>query len=184
PLPGATGVDTFNYTIADGNGGFDSASVTVNVTDAIAPIIQGVRLTYGSGASAVVDLASLNRNTLPWANITKFQFVFSEDVSVDPSALALVGSNVGSLTLTFGYDPATRTATWTPLTALPIDQFTLRLSGALVKDAALNPLGSNWAKAFAVLPGDFDGNGVVDDADLAGIQASFTLPGKTVNRWA
>jgi hypothetical protein len=45
-------------------------------------------------------------------------------------------------------------------------------------------LGANWAKAFAVLPGDFDGNGVVDDADLAGIQASFTLPGKTVNRWA
>jgi hypothetical protein len=53
-----------------------------------------------------------------------------------------------------------------------------------VTDGSANPLTADWAKAFAVLPGDFDGNGVVDDADLAGIQANFTLPGKSLNRWA
>ena len=128
--------------------------------------------------------ASLNRITLPWANVTRFQFTFSEDVAVDPAALTLVGGESGSLTLNFSYDPATRTATWSRPSGLPIDQYILRLSGSMITDGSTNTVAADWAKSFAVLPGDFDGNGVVDDIDLAGIQANFSAPGKVLNRWA
>jgi hypothetical protein len=141
-------------------------------------------VTYGSSSSAVVDLGSLTRTVLPWANITKFQFKFSEGVTVDPAALTLVGGTLGNVALAFTYDAATRTATWTSAVALGIDRYTMQLDATKVTDASNNPMAVNWAKAFAVLPGDFDGNGIVDDIDFAGIQGNFSTPGKTVNRFA
>ncbi|HKB02974.1 MAG TPA: S8 family serine peptidase, partial [Gemmataceae bacterium] len=184
PRPGAVGIDTFSYTLVDAAGATDTAVVTVNVTDAVGPEIQSIRIVSGTGGSAVSDFASLGRSVLPWANITKFEMVFSEGVAVDPAALALTGSMGGNVPLTFGYDAATRTATWTTATALGIDRYTLRLNAGGVLDLNGNALASGWAKAFAVLPGDFDGSGVVDDADFAGIQANFSRPGAPVNRYA
>jgi VCBS repeat-containing protein len=182
PLPGAVGNDTFNYTVSDGNGGFDTGTVTVNVTDAIDPVVQGVKLTYGTGTTSVIDLASLTRSTLPWANISKFQFTFSENVNVTQPALTLTGGD--GATLNFNYNAATRTATWSRTTGLPIDQYSLQLAAASVTDMSGNSLTANWAKSFAVLPGDFDGNGVVEDVDLTGIQANFSQPGRILNRFA
>jgi len=182
PLPGAVGTDTFNYTVSDGNGGFDTGMVTVNVTDAITPVVQSVKLTYGTSTTAVIDLASLNQNTLPWASISKFQVTFSENVNVNPLALTLTGGDGAALN--FSYNAATRTATWSRATGLPIDQYSLRLDGSLVADVNGNAMAGIWAKSFAVLPGDFDGNGVVDDVDLAGIQANFSQPGRILNRFA
>jgi subtilisin-like proprotein convertase family protein len=184
PRPGAVGVDTFSYTLVDAAGTTDTAVVTVNVTDTIGPEIQSVRIVSGTGGTAVADFASLGRSVLSWANITKFEMVFSEGVTVDPTALTLTGSMGGNVPLTLSYDAATRTATWTTAAALGIDRYTLQLSAAGVQDLNGNALASGWAKAFAVLPGDFDGSGFVDDADLAGIQANFSRPGLPVNRYA
>jgi hypothetical protein len=184
PMPGATGTDSFSYTLVDAAGATDSATVTVNVTDAIGPEIRSVRIVSGTGGTAVSDFASLGRSVLSWANITKFEIVFSEGVTVDPAALTLTGGLGGNVPLTLSYDAATRTATWTTAAALGIDRYTLRLSAAGVQDGSGNALSSDWAKAFAVLPGDFDGSGVVDDTDFAGIQANFSRPGLPVSRWA
>ncbi|MBO0699046.1 MAG: tandem-95 repeat protein, partial [Zavarzinella sp.] len=181
PLPGATGIDAFSYTAVDSAGVAATATVTVNVTDTVAPEIQSVHVRYGTG---VADLAALGRSVLSWANVARFDFVFSEGVTVDPGALTLTGELGGDVALNFNFNPATRTATWTSPTALAIDRYTLRLSAGGAVDAWGNPLGGDWAKAFAVLPGDFDGNGFVDNADLTGIGKSFSRPGRPVNRWA
>jgi hypothetical protein len=181
PLPGAAGTDAFSYTIVDAAGATSTATVTVGVTDAVAPVVQSVHAAYGTGGA---DFVSLGRSVLSWANITRFEFVFSEGVTVDPAALTLTGELGGTVPLTFGFNPATRTATWTTTAGLAIDRYTLRLSGAGVLDGSGNRLSGDWARAFAVLPGDFDGNGIVDDADMAGIQKNFSRPGVPVNRWA
>jgi hypothetical protein len=46
PIPGFTGVDTFSYAIDDGNGGIDSATVSVVVAQEVAstpetPTLEG-----------------------------------------------------------------------------------------------------------------------------------------------
>src|SRR5262245_18289619 len=178
--PGASGPDSFNYTVSDGKGGLDTATVTLAVTDSTPPRVTAVRLHFGPAGRSVIDLRSLNRNILPWANITGIDFVFSEDVTVALGDLSLTGAQGGPVTLGFSYNPASRTASWTAAGGLPIDRYTLRLSAAAIVDQGGNPLAANWARTFAVLPGDVDGNGIVDDKDLKRIKRSYTKPGKPV----
>jgi subtilisin-like proprotein convertase family protein len=182
--PGATGTDTFTYTVSDGHGGTDTGTVTLNVIDGIAPRVTAVRLHYGSGSPSVIDLRSLSRSVLPWANVTSVEFVFSEDVQVAAGDFTLTGVLGGSYALDFAYDPVAHTAVWSRATGLPIDRFTLRLSAAAIQDRAGNPLAADWARTFAILPGDLDGNGMVDDKDLAAIKRSYTRPGRPVARFA
>jgi hypothetical protein len=177
----------FNYTIVDAGGATATATVSVTVTDAVAPEVQAVKVRYGAGASAVHDLGGLNRSVLPWSNVTAFSFTFDERVTVNPSALSLTDGAGAAVGLNFAYDPATRTATWTVAAGpLPIGRYSLRLDAAGVTDqsATPNPIAADWAKAFAVLPGDYDGNGLVDDTDLSAIRANFTRAGVPVNRLA
>ena len=68
------------------------------------------------------------------------------------------------------HDPATRTATFTlagPLTTP--GRLSVQVLASGVADMAANPLAKNWGKTVGILPGDFDGNGVVTDADVKAI---------------
>src|SRR4029077_9339749 len=47
PRPGTTGPDTFSYTVSDGQGHTDVGTVTINITDTVAPKLQAIRLYYG-----------------------------------------------------------------------------------------------------------------------------------------
>jgi hypothetical protein len=173
PRPGTTGADSFNYTVSDGHGHTDIATVSITITDTVAPRLAGVRLFYGSTRYA--NLASLGRAILPWENITRIEVAFNEAVTVGAGDLTLAGIG-GNYGLTFaGFDPVRRTAAWTLAAPLGADRLTLRLAGS-VADAAGNPLGSDWARTFGLLPGDFDGNGLVDNRDVAGVRAWLGRP--------
>jgi murein DD-endopeptidase MepM/ murein hydrolase activator NlpD len=161
------GSDAFTYTVTDGHGGVASGSVAITVVDTIAPRIQAVRLYYGPAAYA--DASSLARGVLPWERLHRVAIVFSEGVIVNPAALAITGLG-GSIPTTFSYDAATRTATWTPTVSVSDGRFTLRLAAAGVADASGNVLAADWARTIGLLAGDYDGNGVVTDADLRAIR--------------
>lgn len=186
----ANGKATFTYT---GNGGagvdeivatfVNSQNQTVssapatrtweaNSLDTTPPTVTEVRAYYGDAAhpNLYVNLLDpANDRILPWLNIKKVAFVFSEDVDVDSGALALTGVNVANYALTWGgYDSGTRTATWTLASPIGIDRLTMTLDGDDVADLAGNKLagdgnaaGTDFVKGAKVLPGDFDASGVV-----------------------
>jgi hypothetical protein len=177
------GADSFNYTISDGLGGTTTGTVSINVIDNVAPTIKSVKL--HNGPKVYAEALSMPRAVLPWEQITAVSVTFSEGVTVQASALTLTNIKDGAVVPTsFSYNSATRTATWTPLVALGNGRFSIRLTAADVVDGSGNLMKSNWVRAFGLLTGDFDGNGLVDDRDLAGIRSRFTKPGVAYNAYA
>ena len=85
---------------------------------------------------------------------------------------------------TFAYDAATRTATWTPLDAIVDGRTTIRLSATGVVDTSGNKVAKDWVRAFGLLAGDFDGNGIVNKTDLKAIKKRFTKPKVALARLA
>jgi subtilisin-like proprotein convertase family protein len=186
PTPGYQGPDVFTYTASDGKGGSDTGSVTLAVTDATPPKIVGVRARYGPGGSRTLDLATLSRGALPWDSVSRIEITFSEAVALAGSALTLTGPG-GDVPLTFTLSADGRTGIWTVLGAgLTAGRYTVRLSAAGVTDLSpnANPLARDYARTFAVLPGDFDGNGVVNAKDVSGIKKKFTTNPAKVSLWA
>ena len=53
-----------------------------------------------------------------------------------------------------------------------------------MEDASGNLLSSNWSRAFGLLAGDFDGNGIVNKSDLKAIKKRFTKPKVALARLA
>ncbi len=147
-----------------------TTTVGLNVAVA-APSVAAVLVQYGS---KTVPLTNITRD-LPWVNISAIQLVFTANVVVTQADLALTGVNVPTYAIAgFGYNAATRTATWTLASPLGADQLTLTLNGVSpsgVHDSNGNYLqGGNFVFHFSVLPGDFNGDGVVDSRDLVGIR--------------
>jgi Dockerin type I domain len=66
----------------------------------------------------------------------------------------------------FNYNAATFTATWTLSAPLPLDRLTFKLDGttaAGIKDLTSgNLIGQDVMRTFGILPGDLNGNGLVD----------------------
>ena len=186
PVSGYQGADGFTYTVSDGKGGIDTASVTVAVTDAVPPKVVSVRARYGTGATRTVDLAALTRGTLPWDTLSRIEITFSEAVAIVGDPLTLTGPT-GPVGLTFTLSADGRTGVWTvPGGGLPAGRYTMRLSAAAVTDLSpnANPLARDFARTFAVLPGDFDGNGVVNAKDVTGIKKKFSTNPAKVSLWA
>ena len=167
PKPGASGPDSFTYVVTDQRGHTDTATVSLNLTDVTAPKVTAVRLGFGNRQA---NLFGLTRSVLPWTGITTVSVVFSEDVVVNPTALT-IGVTGGDLPTTFTYDAATRTGTWTLASAFTgIGRMTLRLAAAGVADLSGNGLARDWSRTIGILPGDFDGNRVVNDADIRALK--------------
>ncbi len=87
PPPDFTGPATINYTISDGNGGTDSASVAVTVTNVNDPPV------------AVDDTATVNEDSSNNSiNVT------SNDTDVDGDNLSVSAASTGTGSVTFGGD--------------------------------------------------------------------------------
>ena len=164
--------------VTDNRGNKDTGEVQVTITDSLAPTVKNIRVHYGP--TRYIDLPT-TRSVLPWAGITKISVVFSENIQSGPlaGALTLTSFNGSNLPLTFdSFDASTRTATWNLSSAIGIDRVSLKLDRTDVLDIQGNVLAKDAGRNFVVLPGDFDGNGVVNDVDLKAIKSRIGKPTK------
>ncbi|HVK07939.1 MAG TPA: Ig-like domain-containing protein [Gemmataceae bacterium] len=181
PNAGYQGPDSFTYTVIDGRGGSETALVSVNVTDTTRPTLPAVRIGFGSTTQ---NVTTVTRGVLPWSGVRRFEFVFSEGVTVSPSALTLTGP-AGAVPLSFTAPGANRTAVWTVAgPALGNGRYSLRLNAGLVSDLNGNQMARDYTRSFGLLIGDFDGSGRVTALDVTAIRKNvLTDPTKT-NRFA
>ena len=139
-----------------------------------------------AGAQQLVDLG--------WGNVDQVRITFNEPVDVGSSDLTLSGAGGAAYAISgFSYDPSSETATWTLAAPLPQGGIQLDLSG--VTDALGLALDGEWtdgASGFPsgngisggdflfhlnVLPGDANGDGAVDFADLVALARHYGQPG-------
>lgn len=126
PAAGFSGTATFGYSINDGWGGSDSATVTITVTNA-APVVgtTGTALTYveNSGAVAIdqaLTLSDANDSSLTGATVQILGYVAGEDVLSVTSGGGITASwsaATGTLTLSgvatvAGYQSVLRAVTY------------------------------------------------------------------------
>src|SRR5262249_25239237 len=138
---------------------------------------------YGSQSMSLLGLS----RDLPFSAITAIDVLFSDDVAVSQSNLALTGVNVTSYSFgNFHYNPATHDATWTLPTALGVDLLMLALDGtgpAGVHAANTRiALQNNLKLGFAVLPGDYNGDGAVTVQDAVPV-LNQTAAGTPYSVW-
>lgn len=130
------------------------------------PKVVDVRAESGSRS---ISLLGLDRD-LPFSTINAMDIIFSDDVSVDLGELSLTGVNVPTyIPSQFNYNPAGAEATWRLPSPLDVDRLMMALDGASFAGDPTNGV-NHFELGFAVLPGDFDGNGTVDPQDLMGVR--------------
>lgn len=174
-------VDTFDYSVSDGQGGTSVGTVSVTILDVTPPKIQAVRLYYGP--NDFIDASAVSHSIMAWDRLYKVAVVFSEEVIVNPNAMTFSRHGLAVPTA-FAWDLATRTATWTPVDPIVDGRTTIRLSATGVEDTSGNLLTKDWVRSFGLLAGDFDGNGIVNQADLKAIKKRFTKPKVALARLA
>ena len=147
--------------------------VPVNGTLTVHPKVLDVIVLYGSRSMSIENLT----RDLPFSDISAIEVLFSDNVTATGSS-ATLKSSTSSGTLykmgTFGYNSSSDEATWTLPSALGIDKYLLSLDSTLAAavDHTINIMGTtSWN--FSVLPGDFDGDGIVGTADLTGVHSQM-----------
>ncbi len=151
------------------------------------PKVIDIQVHYGT---QTMSLLHLNRD-LPFVNITALDVSFSDNVSAFAGSLMLKSTtplgHVYGLS-GFNYDPLSHDATWTLPGALGIDRLLASLDNSLgaAVDTSIKILGARtWN--FAVLPGDYDGDGIVTISDALAIRnqtPGFLAAGTIPSGWA
>lgn len=158
-----------NYPITVAQGTLSAANYAFALTGAtlvVQPKVLDVRVDYGSKSMSLLGL----KRDLPFANIQAIDVLFSDNVSVDQSALSLVGLNIPRYQFgRWSYNPSTHDATWTLSAPLAADRLLLSLAGATYAGDATIAVNS-LTTTLAALPGDFNGDGVVNSQDLVGVR--------------
>jgi hypothetical protein len=134
-----------------------------------APTVVAFDVLFGAQSYNVVGSS---RTTLPW-QITGITAVFSEAITSGGSG-SLSGVSASAFT-----GLGTNALTW-DFSALSNADYSLVLAGTGISalsgaDGALNG-GSNFTQGLNVLFGDFNGDGKVDGADVAGVIAAESQP--------
>lgn len=154
---------------APGAAGSLSANKTI-VIDTVAPTVVAYKVLFGSSS---YNLIGSGRTRLPWT-IAGIQVTFSKTIPTADMA-SLTGLSVSGLS-----GLGTSTLTWTISSVTNITASTaLVASGAdAIKDVAGNALngGTNFLQTVKVLCGDYNDDGVVSAADLAGVNAARFAP--------
>jgi hypothetical protein len=176
--PGDLKADNYEITTVDGE-------LTVH------PVVRDVRVWYGKGSMSILNL----QRDLPFVNIQAVSVIFSDPVVVDQAALALTSKLTPGRTYGtngFRYDSATRTARWTLPAAFGVDRLSLDLDGddattdhhngvRVAPDIYLG----DYSLGFSVLPGDYNGDRVVNSLDYLGIlHEIFDAPFPNMAIWA
>ena len=131
-----------------------------------------------------MSILNLSRD-LPFSTITGFEVKFSDQVNITGRGLSLASTVAGptySPTLV-GSGHATNDASWNLPTAIGIDRLMLALDQANIAATVASSLTlfGTSTKAFSVLPGDFNGDGVVSSADMTGVNNEI---GQSYDVWA
>jgi hypothetical protein len=138
------------------------------------PAVADIRVHWGSRSMSLLTL----QRDLPFLNITAIDVIFNQNVAVTSADLSLASTSTPGQSYTFSgfnYDSASHTATWTLPTALGVDRLMLALDGDTedghigVHNSA-NTFVGDFSLGFAVLPGDFTGDGVVTAQDAVGVR--------------
>ena len=196
PLTGATLATTDNgrtWTLnlpasLQSTDGSYALSVAIGTASGVVGALTQQPLTQASGTAWVIDRVA------PKATDASFDYVgrrravvtFGENVT---------GLTINSLTLTplagappagtlppisaFGYDSATRTATWTFAAPLPDGNYRLGLATSAATDLAGNPLALALASDFYLLGGDINRDRNTDFKDLVILAQNYNTTGKT-----
>jgi hypothetical protein len=149
---------------------------TINVH----PVITDIQVEWGSESMSILNL---NRD-LPFSNINGFKVYFSDPVNISGTGLTLSSITSGSAyaPALVGNGQAVTSANWN-ISAIGIDRLMLALNAANVSASnasTLKLMGIN-SMGFNVLPGDFNGDGVVSSADMVAVNAEIPL---TYDVWA
>jgi Dockerin type I domain len=170
--------DAGNLTITwkDSNNVQTVTPYPANGGDTVAPVVISYRVVFGSQA---FELNTSTRNRLPW-QIIGIEVAFSK-----PIANATINSLTG-VTATAVAGVGTNTLVWTinPVSGGTVST-TLAANGPNgISDGAGNALGGGiqFSKTFNVLGGDFNDDGVVNAADLSGVNA--VIQGSVYNIFA
>ena len=140
------------------------------------PKVLDVQVEWGSRSMSILGLT----RDLPFVGIKVIDAVFSDDVEVDSLSLNLKNQLFPSQTYvvkSFEYDPKTYTARWTLFQPIDGDRPLLTLDSDGATTDGHNGIRVNpdiyirpFFRQFAVLPGDFNGDGVVNSQDLVGVR--------------
>jgi hypothetical protein len=157
--PTTTGLSAANYNFTS------VVSAALNVH----PVVTNVLVEWGSESMSIVNL---NRD-LPFSDITGFKVTYSDPVNISGTGLSLTSTIGGPkyAPAKSGAGQGVTTETWTLPTAIGIDRLMLALDQAHTVAAtapALTLFGLS-SQAFSILPGDFNGDGVVSSADMTDI---------------
>jgi hypothetical protein len=149
---------------------------TINVH----PVITDIQVEWGLQSMSILNL---NRD-LPFSDITGFKVLFSDPVNIASSGFSLTSTANGPAyaPALVGNGQSVTSATWTVGT-IGIDRLLLALQTSNITASAASTLAlmGTTSLAFSVLPGDFNGDGVVSSADMVGVNAEIPL---TYDVWA
>ena len=155
---------------APGAPGSLSANTNI-VIDTVSPTVVSYSVDFGSQTYNVIGAARTAH--LPWT-IAGITVTFSKPIA---SATA---ASLGGISATGFSGLGTSTLTWT-FTGIINATLSTTLAGSganAIKDAAGNGLsgGAGFTQGFSVLYGDFNGDGVVNAADMLGVAAATKEP--------
>jgi len=148
-----------------------SGTTTLTVTPSTSATVSAVSVSWGKAGTAALQTAAdglrllpAGRNTdLPWLGINKLAITLSAAESLSPADVSVTGLTVAN------YGPVTISGSGTSYTislAHPInaaDRVTVTIGNANI---------TTFTRRLDVLPGDFNDDGVVSAADMAGVNSA------------
>jgi microcystin-dependent protein len=161
--PSAAGLSAANYDLPT----IVPAALNVH------PKVKDILVRWGLRA---VSLLNMTRD-LPFVDITKFEVRLTDPVNVTGTGLSLTSTAGGPQYTPALAGPSTATSdlNWTLPTAIGIDRLMLQLDQANIVSSiapSLSLFGPS-RESFSVLPGDVNGDGVVNSQDLATVQGEI-----------
>lgn len=193
-------VDDASGDVGNIAGGWSLSITTLDrtcVTDSDLARVSAVSVggTGWAGAAYTVPAGATQLRPLSWINANQISLTFTENVFVDQNDLAINGLNVGTYGVSnYAYDSLARKATWTLNSNITADKLTLTLDGTsanAVTDVSGKKLDGEWTNAAGsypsgngteggnfvfgvwVLPGDVNGDGLVNVNDVAIVRTRF-----------
>ena len=169
----STGKVIFTYTDTNG-AGTDTIGATFVNNASVVKTSNSVTRTFVNVSATISDITvgfgsksySLVNNTanLPWVDISTISVKYTTtSTTVTQNDLQLTGINVPSYAFSgFSFNSETNTATWTLTTFIGPDRLHINLASV-----STYPAGT---QNFNVLPGDFNGDGVVTIQDSVGVR--------------